>query len=79
MVLWQRIKPQAKKGQETVRMCSDMFSSFKSAVPDELNSRFLKELAKAVSEAFLVMSENSGKTGQVLEEWERKSVMSIKR
>lgn len=60
-------------------MYSDIFNIFKSAVPDELYSRLLKELAKAISEAFVVTSENSGKTGQVLEEWERKSITSVKR
>lgn len=48
-------------------------------MPDKFYPRVLKELAKAVSEEFVVTSENSGKTGQVLEEWEGKSIMSIKR
>lgn len=56
-------------------MYSDIFNIFESAVPDELNSRVLKELAKVILEAFRVTSENSGKTGHVLEEWERKSVI----
>lgn len=72
MVLWQRVKSQAKERQEQVRIYSDIFTVFKSVVPNELNSRLLKELAKVILEAFGVTSENSGKTGHVLEEWERK-------
>ncbi|KAJ7408678.1 hypothetical protein BTVI_59064 [Pitangus sulphuratus] len=51
----------------------------RSAVPDELYSMLLKELAKAFSEAFVITSENSGKIGQVQKESERKSMMSVKR
>ncbi|CAM5111816.1 unnamed protein product [Natator depressus] len=68
-------QPSVKK--EVVRDYLENLDEHKSMGPDALHPRVLKELADVITEPLAVIFENSWRSGEVLDDWQKANVVSI--